>query len=132
MLNSLNELNSLCKISLDVDNEEEMKHKLQSLQACIAIFLEPLSFERPKTTDLFLRGSISSIQENVKRTRMGHRRKHDISEVGEGSAPRPPLKQPRHMFLLHSKQKMSIFRKLYICYKDIGTKRSKLYLLQKL
>jgi hypothetical protein len=112
MLNSLSELDSLCKASLDVDNEEEMKRKLQALQACIATFLEPSSFERPKTIDLPLRGSIASIQENVKRTRMGHGRKRTTSEIGEGSTPRPPLKRPPHMLVSHSKQKRSIFRKL--------------------
>ena len=61
MLNSLSEHDSLCKASLDVNNEDEMKRKLQALQACIATFLEPSSFERPKTIDLPLRGSISSI-----------------------------------------------------------------------
>jgi hypothetical protein len=66
MLNSLSELDSLCTASLDVDNEEEMKRKLQALQACIPTFFEPSSFERPKIIDLPLRGSIFSIQENVK------------------------------------------------------------------
>ena len=36
MLNSLHEIDSLCKTSLDVDNEDEMKRKLQAFQACIA------------------------------------------------------------------------------------------------
>ena len=74
VLNSLSELNSLCRVSLYVDNEEEMKRKLQALQSCIAIFLEPLNFERPKTINLPLRCSISFIQENVKHTKMGHER----------------------------------------------------------
>ena len=112
VLHSLSKLDSLCRASLDVDNEEEMKRKLQALEACIATCLEPSSFERPMTIDLPLRGSISSIQENVKRTRMGHGKKQVISEVGEGSAPRPPLKRPPHMLISHSKQKRAIFRKL--------------------
>ena len=109
VLNSLSEANSLYKDSLDVDNKEEMKRKLQALQACIATYLELSSFEGPKTIDLPLRGFISFIQENVKRTRLGHGRKCIISEVGDGSTPRPVLKRPPHMFLSHSKQKMSIF-----------------------
>ena len=112
ILNLLSELDSLYKASLDVDNEDEMKRKLQALQACIATFLEPSSFERLKTIDLPLRGCISSIQENVKRTRMGHGRKRPTSEIGERSTPRPPLKRPSHMLISHSKQKRSIFRKL--------------------
>ena len=36
MLNSLHKIDSLCKTSLDVDNEDEMKRKLQVFQACIA------------------------------------------------------------------------------------------------
>ena len=52
ILNSLSELDSLCKASLDVDNEDEIKRRLQALQACIATFLEPSSFERPETIDL--------------------------------------------------------------------------------
>ena len=74
-------LSSLCRASSIVDNEEEMKRKLQALQVCIVTFLEPYSFERPKTIDLPLRGSISFIQENVKRIRMGHGKKRITSEV---------------------------------------------------
>ena len=58
VLNSLNELNSLCRVSLDIDHKEEMKRKLQVLQACIATFFEPSSFEWPKAIDLPLQGSI--------------------------------------------------------------------------
>ena len=41
VLNSLSELNSLYRAPLDFDNEEEMKWNLQTLQACIVMFLEP-------------------------------------------------------------------------------------------
>ena len=43
---------------------------------------------------------------------MGHAEKHIIFEVDERSASHPPLKRPLYMFLLHSKQKKSIFCKL--------------------
>ena len=112
MLNSLSELDFLCQIFLDLDNEDEMKQKLQVLQACIATFLKTSSFERPKTIDIPFRGYISSIQDNVNRTRMGHRRKRPISEIGEGSTPRPLLKRPSHMLVSLSKQKMYSFRKI--------------------
>jgi hypothetical protein len=136
MLNLLSELNSLCRAYLDVDNEEEMKQKLQSLQVSFVTFFlrhserqrktalvilagslmrlftlckcvgfrKSSSFERPKKIDVPLRDSISSIQENLKRTRMGYRRKRIISEVGERSAPRPPFKRPPPMLLSHFKQ----------------------------
>jgi hypothetical protein len=38
VLNSLSTLNSLCRVFLDIGNEEKMKRKLQGLQACIATF----------------------------------------------------------------------------------------------
>ncbi len=110
--NVVREIESLCQATLYDDNEEEVKRKCQALQACLGILLEPSNFERPNTITLPLRGSIASIQENVKRTRMGHGRKHVISEVGETSAPRPPLKRSKHVLLSQSKQKRAIFRKL--------------------
>ena len=111
MLNALNELDSLCKVFLIVDNEDEMKWKLQALQACIATCLESSSFERSKT--LISPSEVPFLPyKSVKRTRMGHGRKRPTSEIGEGSILRSPLKRPPHMLVSHSKQKWFIFRKL--------------------
>jgi hypothetical protein len=112
VLHTLNEIDSLCRVSLQDHNEEEVRRIHKVLQVCLTSLLEPSTFDRPNVISLPKRGSIASIQENVKRTRMGHGKKRVISEIGEGSTPRPPLKRPSHMLLSHSKQKRAIFRKL--------------------
>ena len=111
-LKTLGEITSLCRVSLHDHNEEVARQIQQVLQVCLTSLLEPSSFEKPSMISLPKRGCISSIQENMKRTRMGHGKKRVISEVGEGSTPHPPLKRPSHMLLSHSKQKRAIFRKL--------------------
>lgn len=63
------------KTSIGDHTEDEKKHKVQVLQKFLTSFSEPFTFERPATIDLPRRGSISVIQENVKRTRMGHGKK---------------------------------------------------------
>lgn len=110
--NMVRAIESLCQATIYGDNDEEVRRKFQALQACFRILSEPPTFERPNTITLPLRGSIASVQENVKRTRMGHGRKRIISEVGEASALRPPLKRNSHVFISQSKQKRAIFRKL--------------------
>ncbi|KAG0628901.1 hypothetical protein M758_1G060900 [Ceratodon purpureus] len=112
VFNMVREIESLCQATLYGDSEEEVKRKFQALQACFSTLSEPSNFERPNAIILPLRGSIASIQENVKRTKMGYGKKRTILEVGETSAPRPPLKRSSHVLLSQSKQKRMIFRKL--------------------
>lgn len=100
------------KTSIGDHTEDEKKHKVQVLQKFLTSFSEPFTFERPATIDLPRRGSISVIQENVKRTRMGHGKKRVAVESVEEGASQPPFKRPSHMLISHSKQKRAIFRKL--------------------
>lgn len=93
-------------------SEDEKKYKLQVLQGFLTSVVEPPTFQRPNMIDLPIRGSISIVQDNIKRSRMEHEKKRASSEIGEGSTPRPPLKQSSHMLISHSKQKRAIFRKL--------------------
>lgn len=53
--------------------------------------------------DLPIRDSIAIIHDNVKRSRMGHKKKRVSSEIGEGIIPRPLLKWPSHMLVSHLK-----------------------------
>ncbi|KAG0589991.1 hypothetical protein KC19_1G062000 [Ceratodon purpureus] len=112
VFNMVREIESLCQATLYGDSEEEVKRKFQALQACFSTLSEPSNFQRPNTITLPLRGSVASIQEDVKRTRTGHGKKRKISEVGETSAPHPSLKGSSHVLLSQSKQKRMIFRKL--------------------
>lgn len=100
------------KDSIDNYSEIEKQQKQQLVQNFIASCLEPTTFERPSLINMPRRGSISSQQENVQRTRMGHGQKRSVSEIGEGSTPRPPIKRPSHMLVSRSKQKRAIFRKI--------------------
>lgn len=84
-------------------NEDEKKHKLQVLQEFWTSVVEPLIFQRPNMIDLPIRDSIAIIHDNVKRSRMGHKKKRVSSEIGEGIIPRPLLKWPSHMLVSHLK-----------------------------
>jgi hypothetical protein len=70
--------------SIQTYSEEEVIHKKNLVQKFLTSLSEPFTFERPSTIDLPLRGSIASIQENVKRTRMGHGKKRVAQEDGLG------------------------------------------------
>lgn len=113
-LKALSEMTSLRKIFIGEHNEEKTRFIQEVLQTCLTSLQKTSRFERQNMISLPKRGSISifSLQENVKRTRMRHEKKYNISEVGERSTPRPPLKRSTHMLLSHSKQKRVIFRKL--------------------
>ena len=100
------------KASIGEYTENEKKHKVQLLQNFLTSFSEPFTFHRPAIIDLPRRGSISVIQENVKRTRMGHGKKRMASKNVQEGALQPPSKRPSHMLISHSKQKRAIFRKL--------------------
>ena len=52
--------------------DEDMKHKMNVLKKYMVSLTEPYTFERLVFIHLPSKGSISSIQANVKRARMGH------------------------------------------------------------
>jgi hypothetical protein len=62
------------KIELETMSVDELEHKLKIVKKCITSLNKPYTFDRSSTISLPSRGSIYSIQENVKRTHMGHRK----------------------------------------------------------
>ena len=62
------------KSSIRKYGKEEAKYKIDMIKACMQSLMEPFTFQKPYRIMLPSRGSILSIQENVKRTRMGHGR----------------------------------------------------------
>jgi hypothetical protein len=60
------------KIELEIISVDELEHKLKIVKICITSLNKPYTFDRPSTINLPSRGSICFIQENVRRTRMGH------------------------------------------------------------
>ena len=91
---------------------EEMMHKTHIMRSFLDSFLEPITFERPSTIDIPLRGSIASIQENVRRTRMGHGQKRKTPEYEIGNGSRPTPRRHAHVLVSHSKHKRTIFPKV--------------------
>ena len=82
---------------------EEWKHKIKLSNRFIESLKEPFTFDRPVMIDLPTKGSSSTIQANVKYTRMGfgsnarsieknYENINDASNVGS-IAERPPLKR---------------------------------------
>lgn len=115
LLTAITEVEALLqntKASIGDYTDDEKEHKVQVLQSFLTSFSEPFTFQRPATIDLPRQGSISIIQENIKRTRMGHGKRRMTSESVEEGASQPPSKRPSHMLISHSKQKRAIFRKL--------------------
>lgn len=98
---------------------EEVEQKKEILQRFMTSLSEPFTFVKPTTIDLPRRGSIAIIQENVKRTRMGHGQKRKAIGGEECSIPQPPLKRPPHLLVAHSKQKRTMFPKVSKAYCDI-------------
>ena len=62
------------KSSIGTYGKEEAKYKIDMIKACMQSLMEPFTFQKPSRIMLPSRGSILSIQENVKHTRMGHGR----------------------------------------------------------
>lgn len=98
---------------------EEWKHKMELSNRFIESMKQPFTFDRPAMVDLPSKGSISIIQANVKRTRMGFGSKarciekeientKDTSKDGS-TAERPPLKRQGHTLVSTSKSKRAIF-----------------------
>ena len=76
LLQELEVLMQESKFSIHKYKKEEVLYKIEIGIKFLASFKEPFTFDRPQIVDLPSRGSIASLQENVQRTRMGHRRKN--------------------------------------------------------
>ena len=106
------------KSSIGTYGKEEAKYKIEMIKACMQSLMEPFTFQKPSRIMLPSRGSILSIQENVKRTRMGHGRtskqkgamKEDTSAVVKEG--RPPLVPAPHKLVSTSKRKRTVFPKI--------------------
>ena len=98
---------------------EEWKHKIDLCNRFIESMEEPFTFDRPAMIDLPTKGSISTIQANVKRTRMGfgssarssEKNYEDTNDAskGESIAERPPHKRQGHTLVSTSKTKRVFF-----------------------
>jgi hypothetical protein len=98
---------------------EEWKHKIDLCNHFIESMEEPFTFDRSAMIDLPTKGSISTIQANVKRTRMGfgssarsiEKNYEDTNDAskGESIAERPPLKRQGHTLVSTSKTKRVFF-----------------------
>ena len=88
-------------------------HKTHTMRTFIDSFSEPITFKRPFTIDIPRCGSIASIQENVRRTRMGHGQKRKTSEYEVGNGSRPTPRHHAHVLVSHSKHKRTIFPKVW-------------------
>ena len=121
LLQVINEMESTLlevKSSIGTYGKEEAKYKIEMIKACMQSLMEPFTFQKPSRIMLPSRGSILSIQENVKRTRMGHGRtskqkgamKEDTSAVVKEG--RPPLVHAPHKLVSTSKRKRIVFPKI--------------------
>ena len=52
-----------------------MMRKIHIKRTFLDSFSKPTTFEKPSTIDVLRQGSIASMQENVKRTKIGHGQK---------------------------------------------------------
>jgi ribosomal protein S27E len=113
MLGEVEALVQQVRSSIGDYTREEKNHKIHVLKSFLASLSQPFTFERPSTIDLPRRGSsIAEIQENVKRTRMGHGKKRAVIEDDGKFGGQPTSKRPAHVLLSHSKQKRAIFPKI--------------------
>ena len=98
---------------------EEWKYKIESSNRFIESLKQPFTFDRPVMIDLPTKGSISTIQANMKRTRMGfgssarsiEKNYENIYDASRGGsiAERPPLKRQGHTLVSTSKSKRAFF-----------------------
>jgi hypothetical protein len=72
LLQELKILMQESKISIHKYKRDEVLHKIELGRKFLASFKEPFTFDRPQIVDLPSKGSITSLQANVQRTRMGH------------------------------------------------------------
>ena len=103
-------LNSI-KIELETMSVDELEYKLKIVKRCITSVNEPYTFDRHSTISLPSRGSIYSIQKNVRRIRMGHGKQLElqIQKEPQSSQPRPKSIRPIHVLLSRPKQKRVVF-----------------------
>jgi hypothetical protein len=96
MLGGAEALVQLVKSSIGVYSTEEKKYKIHVLECFLASLSQAFTFERPNSINLPRRGSsIAKNQENVKRTRMGHGKKHIAMEDDAKVGPHPTSKRLR-------------------------------------
>jgi hypothetical protein len=62
------------KTSIKNYGKEEVKYKIDIMKQCVHSMTGPFTFEQPSRITLPSKGSISTIQENVRHTRMGYGR----------------------------------------------------------
>jgi len=97
---------------------EEMKYKIEIIRGCMNSITVPFMFARPFPITLPSKCSISSIQENIQRTRMGHGRslkKKTTMEKDSTSLSkqvRPTLRPLPHKLVSTLKWKKTIFPKI--------------------
>ena len=93
------------KIELEIMSVDELEHKLKIVKTCITSLNEPYTLNIFSTIRLPSRGSIYSIQENVRRTRVGHEKQHEsqIQKEPQSSQPRPKPTRPIHVLLSRPK-----------------------------
>jgi hypothetical protein len=99
------------KIQLETMSVDELEHKLKIVKRCIISFNKPYTFDRSSTISLSSRVSIYSIQENVRRTRIGHGKQlqSQIQKEPQFSQPHPKPTRPIHVLLSRPKQKRVVF-----------------------
>jgi hypothetical protein len=114
-LNALEDIQKLVEKERScVENycEEEIMCKTHMMRTFLDTFSEPITFERPSTIDIPRRGSIASIQKNVKQTRMAHGQKLKTMEYEVGNGSRPTSRRHAHILVSHLKHKKTIFPKV--------------------
>ena len=98
---------------------EEWKHKIELSNRFIESLKEPFIFDEPVMMDLPTKGFISTIQTNVKHTKMGfgssarsiEKKYGNIYDSSKGGSieERPPLKRQGHTLAFTSKSKRAFF-----------------------
>lgn len=90
---------------------KKMVHKTYIMRTFLNSFSEPITFKRPSIIDISRHWFIASIQENVKRTRMGHEQKQKSpkNEVYNDSRSTPRCNA--HVLVSHSEHKKLYFQK---------------------
>ena len=93
------------KIELEIMSVDELEHKLKIVKRCITSLHEPYTLNILSTISLPSRGSIYSIQKNVRQTRVGHGKQHEsqIQKEPQPFQPRPKPTRPIHVLLCRPK-----------------------------
>ena len=92
-------------------NVDELEHKLKMVKRCVSSLNEQYTFDKLSTISLPSRGSIDSIQENVRRIRMLHGKQLEsqIQKEPQSSQPRPKATRPIHVLSSRLNEKRVVF-----------------------